>query len=110
MSEQGARRTAVRLVAAAVVMFGFGYALIPLYNVICDITGFNGKSSGLIEAAVEVDKGPASQVDKSRLITVEFVGSTNSELPWEFHPLLTEVQVHPGKVTDIYYQIGRAHV
>ena len=103
MSEQGARRTAVRLVAAAVVMFGFGYALIPLYNVICDITGFNGKSSGLIEAAVEVDKGPGSQVDKSRLITVEFVGSTNSELPWEFHPLLTEVQVHPGKVTDIYY-------
>ena len=106
MSELGARRTTVRLVAAAILMFGFGYALIPLYNVICDITGLNGKSSGLTESVVEAEGSQtlsAMQVDESRWVTVEFVGTANSELPWEFHPLLAEVDVHPGKVTEIYY-------
>ena len=83
----------------AVLMFGFGYALIPLYNVICDVTGINGKSSALTQVA-EVGAG---EVDESRLLTVEFIGTANSELPWEFRPLIKSVNVHPGAVTDIYY-------
>ena len=89
----------MRLLGAAVLMFGFGYALIPLYNIICDVTGINGKSSSLQEVAVVA----ADEVDKSRLIKVEFVGTPNSELPWEFRPLVKSVEVHPGAVTDIYY-------
>lgn len=99
MSEKRVKQTAVRLLAAAVLMFGFGYALIPLYNVICDVTGINGKSSSLQEAA-----DPAvSEIDDSRLVTVEFLGTPNSELPWEFYPIVNSVEVHPGAVTDIYY-------
>ena len=99
MSGKGVKQTAVRLLGAAVLMFGFGYALIPLYNVICDVTGINGKSSSLQQVA----KVDAAEIDESRLIKVEFIGTPNSELPWEFRPLVKSVDVHPGAVTDIYY-------
>ncbi|RLA06843.1 MAG: cytochrome c oxidase assembly protein [Gammaproteobacteria bacterium] len=99
MSARGVKQTALRLLGAAVLMFGFGYALIPLYNVICDVTGINGKSSSLQQAA----GADGAEIDQSRLIKVEFIGTPNSELPWEFRPLVKSVEVHPGAVTDIYY-------
>lgn len=99
MASKNIKQTAVRLLVAAVLMFGFGYALIPIYNIVCDITGINGKSSSLQEVAA----ADADEIDKSRLIKVEFVGTPNSELPWEFRPLVKSVEVHPGAVTDVYY-------
>ncbi|MEL0081952.1 MAG: cytochrome c oxidase assembly protein [Gammaproteobacteria bacterium] len=99
MSERNIKRTALRLTAAAVLMFGFGYALIPIYNILCDVTGINGQSSSLEQAAT----ASADQVDETRLIKVEFLGTTNSELPWEFRPLVKSVEVHPGALTEIYY-------
>ena len=86
------RRVAGRLTLVVLAMFGFGFALVPLYNVFCEITGLNGKT-GVVEAsAIE------GAVDESRLITVQFTGSVNSALPWEFAPVKYTMQVHPGKV------------
>lgn len=105
------RRTATRLWIVALAMFGFGFALVPLYDVFCELTGLNGKT-GVVEA-----KTLDGTYDDSRLVTVEFVGSVNSALPWEFGPVRYKMQVHPGKIyeaafvarnTASYAQIGQA--
>ena len=83
-----------------VLMFGFGFALVPLYDVFCDITGLNGKT-GRIEAA-EIDAGA---IDESRTIEVRFLASTTSGLPWSFEPLVKKMQVHPGQVYEAYYRV-----
>ncbi|HEY5700667.1 MAG TPA: cytochrome c oxidase assembly protein [Gammaproteobacteria bacterium] len=92
--KQANRRTAKRLGVVVLAMFGFGFALVPLYNVFCEITGLNGKT-GVVEAR-SLDGG----YDESRLVTVEFVGTVNSALPWEFGPVRYKMQVHPGKVYE----------
>lgn len=83
-----------------VLMFGFGFLLVPLYDVFCDITGLNGKT-GRIEAA-EID---ASLVDRSRTIEVQFLATTNAGLPWDFEPVVTTMEVHPGQVYEAYYRV-----
>lgn len=87
------RRTAIWLVGAAVAMFGFGYALVPLYYVLCDLTGFGGKTNSEALARSEL----AGEVDQQRTVTVEFVASLSSDLGWEFRPSLTRMEVHPGE-------------
>ncbi len=81
-------------------MFGFGFALVPLYDVFCDITGLNGKT-GRIEAS-EID---ASGVDTSRTIEVRFLAQTNTGLPWTFEPLVKKMEVHPGQVYEAMYRV-----
>ena len=81
-------------------MFGFGFALVPIYDVICDITGLNGKT-GQIQAA-EVDP---TQVDESRTIEVSFLATTTSGLPWTFEPLVKKMEVHPGQVYEAIYRV-----
>jgi cytochrome c oxidase assembly protein subunit 11 len=88
------RRTAGRLGLVVLAMFGFGFALVPLYDVFCEITGLNGKT-GVVEAS-ELD----GRVDQERLVNVEFVASVNSRLPWEFAPERHKMQVHPGEVYE----------
>lgn len=90
-----------RLALVACAMFGFGYALVPLYELMCEVTGINGKT-GRAEAA-EVAQGG---VDKSRLITVEFVGSVNTNLPWTLQPVVKSIQVHPGALTEVEFLAG----
>jgi cytochrome c oxidase assembly protein subunit 11 len=84
------RRLFRRFGLAAIAMFGFGYALVPLYNVFCEVTGLNGKTG----SAVEQVAGP---VDRSRTVTVEFTASVNQGMPWEFRPVQKRMQVHPGE-------------
>lgn len=87
-----------RLTIAALAMFGFGFALVPLYDVFCDITGINGKTGRIaLEAAL------AETVDEDRLVTVEFLATVNSGLPWEFKPMVRKIRVHPGVVTEVNY-------
>jgi cytochrome c oxidase assembly protein subunit 11 len=86
-----------------VLMFGFGFALVPLYDVFCDITGLNGKT-GRIEAS-EVD---ASRVDTSRTIEVRFLANTNTGLPWDFKPLVKKMEIHPGQVYEAVFQVRSA--
>ena len=91
------RQIISRLLVLVIGMFGFGFALVPLYDVFCDVTGLNGKTGG----RVELTSAPA--VDKSRLVKVQFVASLNESMPWEFKPLTRSIEVHPGEPTTIQY-------
>ena len=97
------RRMLGKLVAVAVLMAGFGYALVPIYNTICSALGINVLS--LTEADVQggqkADYRNNTQVDTSRTITIEF--DANSHGPWEFAPEKRSVEVHPGEVTTVMY-------
>jgi cytochrome c oxidase assembly protein subunit 11 len=96
--QQSNQRLLLRMVVVVVAMFGFGFAMVPIYNVICDITGLNGKT-GVLNAA-DVD----GKVDVSRTVTVEFIANLNETMPWEFRPTVTRMEVHPGAVnTTSYY-------
>lgn len=78
-------------------MFGFGFALVPIYDVFCDITGLNGKTKGQ-QTFSEVMK-----VDESREIKIEFIASLNEQMPWEFEPVTKFIKVNPGRPTRIDY-------
>jgi cytochrome c oxidase assembly protein subunit 11 len=78
-------------------MFGFGYALVPLYDAFCEITGLNGKP-GIVQA-----EALSAGVDQSREVTVEFIGNVNSSLKWQFYPLTKRMRVHPGEVYQTEY-------
>ena len=103
MMTDGARRLngqmLGKLVVIAVVMFGFGYALVPMYKKICELTGINVLSSkdGLAEGIGN------TQVDLTRVITVEF--DANSHGPWRFRPTVASLKVHPGEMTQIIYEV-----
>jgi len=85
-----------KLLVVAVAMFGFGYALVPLYDVFCEITGINGKTKrGTIQQA--------AKVDTNRWITVEFTGHADPGLAWEFRPLQRKMRIHPGQVVIAKY-------
>ncbi len=93
-------RSALKLTMIPLLMFGFGYALVPIYDVFCDITGLNGKT-GRVEAA-EID---ASRVDESRTIAVRFIASTNAGLPWSFEAIDKKMEVHPGQVYEAIFRV-----
>jgi cytochrome c oxidase assembly protein subunit 11 len=81
-----------RLALLAAAMFGFGYLLVPVYYTLCAITGIGPQASRVNAAPL------LSDVDLNRTITVEFISSVNEFAPWEFHPVATSIDVHPGKV------------
>ena len=81
-----------KLLAIAIGMFGFGYLMVPLYDIICEVTGLNGKT-GRVSASEYENVAP---VDPDRLVTVEFVGIVNAGGSWEFKPEVTRMQVKPG--------------
>ncbi len=92
-----------KLAVVTAGMFGFGYALVPLYKSICELTGINVLA--LEEQTVQGVKArmPANtQVDLSRTITVEF--DANSRGVWDFKPAQRSVQVHPGELTTVMYE------
>jgi cytochrome c oxidase assembly protein subunit 11 len=95
--ERNIRRTGLKLAAVALGMFAFGYALVPLYNVICEVTGLNGKT-GRVEVQAE------NAADVGRWVTVEFTGNSMSGLPWEFRPQQKTLRVHPGQTAVAYYE------
>jgi cytochrome c oxidase assembly protein subunit 11 len=88
-----------KLVVVAVMMFGFGYLLVPIYKQICEITGVNILTS----QEMKVKPIDNSQVDKSRTITVEF--DANTQGPFRFRPTVSSMQVHPGEMTQVVYEV-----
>ena len=91
------RRLLGKLAVVAALMFGFGYAMVPMYRAICEALGVN------ILSAPEKGSAPrSSQVDLSRTITVEF--DANARGPWYFKPAQRSVQVHPGELTTVMYE------
>ena len=90
-------QTLRKLVIVSVAMFGFGFALIPFYQKICEVTGVNN--------VLKADVVENTQVDPARLITIEFDSNLSGKLPWTFKPLQTSVRVHPGELTTVMYEI-----
>jgi len=85
-------KTVKKLVLVVFAMFGFGFALVPLYDVFCDITGLNGKTA---TTAAKVNE---DGIDESRTITVQFISRTARGIPWQFEPMVNEIKVHPGEM------------
>jgi len=100
------RRMVGKLAVIALAMFGFGYALVPMYKHICEALGINVlsvservTSGGLAGSA---KRQANTQIDMSRIITVEF--DANSRGPWDFKPAVNSVQVHPGELATVMYE------
>jgi cytochrome c oxidase assembly protein subunit 11 len=88
-----------KLVVVAVLMFGFGYALVPIYKKICEITGVNLLTPKTVTAA-EVKN---TQVDTTRTISIEFDATAHG--PWRFRPTVSSMQVHPGELVQVVYEV-----
>ena len=87
------------LFAMPVVMFGFGYLMVPIYEVFCDLTGLNGKTGRLSEPQAEY-----LTVDTERWVTVEFIAQTNRNAEWEFAPERASMRVRPGLTYAMTYR------
>lgn len=95
-----------KLAVVALGMFAFGYALVPMYKAICEMTGINILALGESDTSKGEDAkrrlADNTQVDLSRTITVEF--DANARGPWHFKPEKSSVQVHPGELTTVVYE------
>lgn len=90
--------TVIKLVTVAAAMFAFVFVvMVPLYDVLCDALGINGKTDGQAYTAV-----PAA-VDESRTVTIQFIASNNEGMPWQFAPTTTMMKVHPGAVNETVF-------
>ncbi|MBV1914625.1 MAG: cytochrome c oxidase assembly protein [Pseudomonadales bacterium] len=90
----GHRRTIKWLLILAVGMFGFGFAMVPLYKLVCSVTGWNSIDSNSAQASTA---DISQEIDLDRTVTVTFDGTINAGLPWEFKPLVRKLEVTPGK-------------
>lgn len=104
MSKQDRRRllnrsTLGKLLVVAAIMFGFGYAMVPIYRQVCEVLGINV----LTQKDGTVERPANTQVDLSRTITVELDG--NAQGPWRFRPTQRSVTVHPGELTTVTYEV-----
>jgi len=98
LSDNPAIDTSAKLAVVAVFMFAFVFVvMVPLYNVLCDALGINGKTSGQAYTAVQAG------VDESRTVTIQFVATNNEGMPWEFAPTATVMRVNPGAVNDTVF-------
>ncbi|WP_299081467.1 cytochrome c oxidase assembly protein [uncultured Paraglaciecola sp.] len=88
-----------KLLVIVVAMFGFGFALVPLYDVLCDALGINGKTADTAAVYQTVE------VDESRLVTVDFITRINTGMPWEFRAETRRVKVHPGQLEQVNFYV-----
>lgn len=93
----GNSRTGLKLLGVAVAMAAFGYALVPLYSVMCDVLDIN--RTGV------TDKPGNTQVDYSRSITIEFDANTHDMAAWQFRPVRRSVTVHPGELAQAEFEV-----
>ena len=101
------RRMLGKLLVVAVVMFGFGYALVPMYRAICEALGINVLTLAeqrVVSGSWTGPKGQTinTQIDLTRKVTVEF--DANVRGPWDFKPAVRSIQVHPGELTTVQYE------
>ncbi len=92
------KRKLIKLFAIPIAMFGFGYLMVPIYDVFCDVTGLNGKTGVISSNAASAQAKVAD-----RTIKVEFISSVNQSAPWEFKPAQSSMIVHPGQPYQASY-------
>ncbi len=95
---QDTTRTVKKLFILTIAMFGFGYAMVPIYDVLCDITGLNGKTGEISQS-----EAAAGMVDMDRLVTVEFDTNVNPALPWKFKAVEYKMKGHPGEIAEAVF-------
>ncbi len=96
--ERSTAKIALTLCIGAVAMFVFAiFIMPPMYDLFCDITGLNGKTSGRYQTI-------SAEIDTSREINVQFLATNNASMPWEFGPTMQSIKVHPGAETLVNYQ------
>ena len=97
MSEAPANRRLIqRLLLVVVAMFGFGFALVPIYEVMCQALGINGKTSGAAYEGVQVE-------NEARTVRVQFLATNSADMVWEFRAKNDELLVHPGAVNEMLF-------
>lgn len=89
------RKLIQRLLVLVVAMFAFGFALVPIYDVMCQAFGINGKTAGAYEGA--------QSVDEARQVRVQFLATNSADMVWEFRPKADEVTVHPGATQEMLF-------
>jgi cytochrome c oxidase assembly protein subunit 11 len=93
------RSTLIKLFVVAALMFGFGFALVPMYKAICEVTGINN----LVQRDVSAREAKNTQVDASRTVSIEF--DANARGPLRFRPEQNTLDIHPGEVMTVMYQV-----
>ena len=93
------RSMLLKLFVVAAMMFGFGFALVPMYRAICQITGINN----LVQRDVGAREAKNTQVDASRTVSIEF--DANARGPLQFKPEQSNLDIHPGEVMTVMYQV-----
>jgi len=91
------RYLALKLAGLVAAMFVFGFALVPLYDVFCELTGFGGKTATAAAAVVETP-------DEGRTVRVEFLASVARGAPWQFEPAVSHMEVHPGQLYETHFR------
>ena len=97
-TQQDNRRMLTRLSIVAVAMFGFGFALVPFYDHICRALGVNS----MVERS---DEAANTTVDRTRTVTIELDANAHG-MPWRFQPVVRHLQVHPGELVQIEYEVA----
>lgn len=87
-----------KLSIMAAIMFGFGFALVPLYQKICEVTGIN--------RLVKKDELTSTQIDTSRLVTIEFDANVRGDIDWRLTPLQPRVTAYPGEMVQVIYELS----
>jgi cytochrome c oxidase assembly protein subunit 11 len=98
-SKQSVKRTAIMLMVLTSLMFGFGYAMVPLYDVFCKITGINGKTQKVDQDA------EAGGAVLERDIKILFDSNINGDLPWKLLPHDRSMRAHPGKYYEAVFTV-----
>jgi cytochrome c oxidase assembly protein subunit 11 len=93
------RRVVRNLLIGAVAMFGFAFAMVPLYEVLCEVTGLNGKTNSTAAELRDMEQ------DSDRVITVQFVTRAGQGMPWDFRPEVRSIKVHPGEIAQVNFQV-----
>ncbi|MFO7542652.1 MAG: cytochrome c oxidase assembly protein [Thiobacillus sp.] len=93
----GNAKTLTKFIVVTLGMFGFGFALVPFYYKICEVTGIN--------SGAEQSLAKNTQVDTSRWVTLEFDANINEALPWRFKPMQRSLKAHPGQLVQVEYEV-----
>ncbi|MBU2713480.1 cytochrome c oxidase assembly protein [Zooshikella harenae] len=97
--DSSVKKTTLKLVLLTLAMFCFGFAMVPLYDVFCQVTGINGKTN----STPYQYQAEQVAIDDSRTITIQFVTNKNDGMGWEFYPKTTELKVHPGQFNSVIF-------
>jgi len=86
-----------KLLVVTVIMFGFGFAMVPIYKKLCEVTGLNN--------IIKPDVVTNTQVDTGRSVTMEFDVNVRNDLPWTFRSLEKSVRFHPGEIVQVEFEV-----